>query len=199
VPEETSSPAPKIRAVNPPPSKVAEMQNFKEECRRFDTYEYVSMGTLATFGLALAFWSASAPFFIFIAAAFIWQQFNKKRKELDRKGIIVNEPLDIDTHPIEFRTLLADNTLFYTKVHFRIPRTFDYKRQLFDSTENLLERYSQQFKDPPAKEAVEEYLQTSLVRFQDETNLSYLEVNVSISFRIEPNPDPDPDQPTAHV
>jgi len=173
------------------------MQNFKEECRRFDTYEYVAIGSLATFGLVLAFWSASATFLIFIAAGFIWQQFNKKRKDLEQKAIIVNEPITLDPYTWEFRTPLADNTLLYTKIQFIVPRTFGPKNNLFEVSENLLERYSQQFKEPPAKEAIEEYLQINLVRFQDENDLSYLSLNVPTSFRIMP--DADPEQLTVNV
>jgi hypothetical protein len=189
VPEETSSPAPKIRAVNPPLSKVAEMQNFKQECQRFDTYEYVVIGTLATFGLALVFWSASAPFFIFIAAGFIWKQFNKKRKELEQESVIVNEPITIAVYTFEFRMPLADNTLLYTKIEFKAPTTFGRCDSLFEVAENLLEHYSRELKDPPAKEDVEEYLHINLVRFQDENNLSYLSVKVLASFR-DKGPEP---------
>jgi hypothetical protein len=189
VPEATPSSAPQIRGEMPPPSKVAEIQNFKEECRRFDTYEYVLIGTLATLGLVLAFWSASATFLIFIAAGFIWQQFNKKRKDLEQKEIIVNEPIILDPHDIEFTTPLSDNTLLCTTVHFLTPRKFEHNNQLFLITENLLVNFSQQFKDPPTKEAIEDYLRTKLVQFQDETNLPVLRLNIPISLRIPPTPE----------
>jgi hypothetical protein len=183
----------RIKQDNPPAANSQKALAIQDEIATLRVQIGLALSPLvllAVFRLLIDSTSSIIPILMIAASCglTVWLigKLEKKKEELKLYEALV----PTDHYNTEFTTVMADNSLMRTTIHFELPTALAglpyHVEQLNRITETLLLRFVVTKREPPTAAEIEDHLKIMLVQFQDERQIPILRLLVAANIHVTP-------------
>jgi hypothetical protein len=191
---------PRIRGDNPPAASREELLRLHQNARVASAVLYIPFALIcagAILGKLIGYDYSTKEAVLLLGCALIFFFGAIKAHEyFTQQAEPSRAMLSLDVYNTEFTSLLADNSLLRTTIHFEMPSVLAratsgqssyHVEQLNRVTETILLRFAAAKATPPTAQEIENHLETNLVQFQNEKQIAVLRLKVATNIHILPD------------
>lgn len=178
---------PTIRGENPPLPHVTLANNHDSQCRILLPVQVVLAILVIILGSVFYLFTVPGLYYFFLAVLYgllsflLWESYSRNWDQAHQ----LHELIPLYAYNTEFTTVLADNSILKTAIHFQIPND---RQSIIEQLNRVTEKEMLLFVGPrnipPSGSEVQNQLHIALVQFQHENQIQILRVEVPMNVHI---------------